>query len=375
MHHRQSKILNFGVLALSIIGLIGTPLISASTAQADPIVHSEEASSNTEDYSSALVIVKSDGSEIIEVDKKTLTIGSVLRDRSYKPENFITNEGKVISAGDTIDNGEQAVVYAKEIIAKSETIDIPVADKITVDNDLYEGQKFVKSAGKVGKALKTTVIQKNLSGDKSENSADRAASISGINRKIASEEEIYLTILEVPEAKLITIGGKKCDYDYVCDILAEGKGSIKAEGSYVHPLGKTESWATYFGSAGHEAGAVDIPMVSGTPIYAVADGTVTDSGWLGTGGNMVVISHADGYLSGYAHMVSTPVVKAGEKVKAGQLIGLVGSTGNSTGPHLHFEIFKGKIWNIGVPAYDYMKLHGVDLGPCSGGPCNLAKKS
>lgn len=83
------------------------------------------------------------------------------------------------------------------------------------------------------------------------------------------------------------------------------------------------------------AGA-DIGAPSGTPIHAVEDGTVIMASWNGGYGNFTVIDHGNGLTSGYGHQ-SQISVSVGEHVKRGQVIGYVGSTGLSTGPHLHFE--------------------------------------
>jgi murein DD-endopeptidase MepM/ murein hydrolase activator NlpD len=83
------------------------------------------------------------------------------------------------------------------------------------------------------------------------------------------------------------------------------------------------------------AGA-DISAPSGTPIYAVDDGVVLSAGVNGGYGNFTLIAHGDGMTSGYAHQ-QTILVKPGDRVTRGQLIGEVGTTGLSTGPHLHFE--------------------------------------
>lgn len=82
---------------------------------------------------------------------------------------------------------------------------------------------------------------------------------------------------------------------------------------------------------------IDIGASTGTSIKAAAGGTVIFSGWKGTLGKMVVVSHGNGIQTYYAHC-SSLLVSAGQKVSAGQLIAKVGSTGRSTGPHLHFEI-------------------------------------
>ena len=82
---------------------------------------------------------------------------------------------------------------------------------------------------------------------------------------------------------------------------------------------------------------VDLAAPSGTPIYATRSGVVSYTGWYGSGGNTVKINHQDGYISTYMHMTNY-VVSTGQYVAQGQIIGYCGSTGGSTGPHLHFEI-------------------------------------
>lgn len=81
---------------------------------------------------------------------------------------------------------------------------------------------------------------------------------------------------------------------------------------------------------------VDLAAPTGTNIRAVADGVVTRAGWAGGHGNHVEIKHEGGFSTGYSHLSSIGV-KVGEKVQQGRSIGRVGSTGQSTGPHLHYE--------------------------------------
>lgn len=85
---------------------------------------------------------------------------------------------------------------------------------------------------------------------------------------------------------------------------------------------------------------VDITAPKGTPVYATADGTVTSESPGGGYGLVVVINHGYSYKTLYAHL-SKKAVKPGQKVKRGQVIGYVGSTGMSTGSHLHYEVIKG----------------------------------
>jgi murein DD-endopeptidase MepM/ murein hydrolase activator NlpD len=89
--------------------------------------------------------------------------------------------------------------------------------------------------------------------------------------------------------------------------------------------------------ARHEG--LDFTAMHGTPILATADGTVTRSGWEDTYGNIVEVTHAEGFMTRYAH-ISKRHVTEGQRVKRGQHIADVGSTGRSTGPHLHYEVFR-----------------------------------
>ena len=92
-----------------------------------------------------------------------------------------------------------------------------------------------------------------------------------------------------------------------------------------------------FGNRGYGHRGLDIAASTGTPIKAAAAGTVTTSGWNNSYGYMVIISHGNGVQTVYAH-ASQLIAKVGQTVSQGQVIAKVGSTGNSTGPHLHFEV-------------------------------------
>jgi murein DD-endopeptidase MepM/ murein hydrolase activator NlpD len=82
---------------------------------------------------------------------------------------------------------------------------------------------------------------------------------------------------------------------------------------------------------------IDIGVGYGTPIHAAASGTVIYAGWMGGYGNLTVIDHGAGLATAYAHQ-SAFAAGVGQGVSQGQTIGYVGSTGNSFGAHLHFEV-------------------------------------
>lgn len=114
-------------------------------------------------------------------------------------------------------------------------------------------------------------------------------------------------------------------------------GSIPGyrKGGLVHPLPGSVITTQWMGYPGHTG--MDFAKPLGTPIQAAAAGVVSKQFYHGMYGNMVDLSHGDGFSTRYAHMLANVAVRLGQVVKAGQVIGYEGSTGNSTGPHLHFE--------------------------------------
>ncbi|MGA4845258.1 transglycosylase family protein [Streptomyces sp. G5(2025)] len=112
-------------------------------------------------------------------------------------------------------------------------------------------------------------------------------------------------------------------------------------------------------SKGYHTG-VDFAVPTGTSVKAVTAGQVVSAGWGGSYGYQVVIRHTDGKYSQYGHL-SALSVKAGQKVGAGQRIGRSGSTGNSTGPHLHFEVRTGPGFGADIDPLAYLRARGVRI--------------
>ncbi len=113
-------------------------------------------------------------------------------------------------------------------------------------------------------------------------------------------------------------------------------------------------------SSGYHTG-VDFVVPTGTPVKAVAAGTVVSAGWGGAYGNQVVIRLNDGYYAQYGHL-SQLSVSAGQTVTEGQQVGLSGATGNVTGPHLHFEIRTTPDYGSDVDPVGYLRSHGLAVG-------------
>jgi murein DD-endopeptidase MepM/ murein hydrolase activator NlpD len=137
-----------------------------------------------------------------------------------------------------------------------------------------------------------------------------------------------------PGMKLIVAGGEK---PYVPKVVTAYAGSVpqgaRGTGRFQWPVLGTLTQGYWFGHR-----AVDLGAATGSPVHAADGGFVSFAGWTDIGyGNLIVIDHANGYATYYGHLSGFRVY-VGQSVQRGQLIGLVGSTGNSTGPHLHFEI-------------------------------------
>ena len=120
---------------------------------------------------------------------------------------------------------------------------------------------------------------------------------------------------------------------------SSSSGSTVSSKGFIRPVKSGSITATMYYSSGKYHGAVDFGVSTGTPVYAAADGIVVTSTWGGSDsyGYYIKIKHYNGLYTLYAHG-SSLVVSVGQEVKQGQLIMYSGNTGNSTGPHLHFEV-------------------------------------
>ncbi|MFD5073121.1 M23 family metallopeptidase [Streptomyces sp. NPDC058369] len=131
---------------------------------------------------------------------------------------------------------------------------------------------------------------------------------------------------------------------------------LPVAGSYV-TTGYKSSGSLW--SSGSHSG-IDFHAASGSSVVAVGAGTVVEAGWGGAYGNNIVLRMTDGTYTQYGHLSSTGV-SVGQSVAAGQQIGLSGSTGNSTGPHLHFEARTTPSYGSDMDPVAYLRAHGVSV--------------
>jgi murein DD-endopeptidase MepM/ murein hydrolase activator NlpD len=131
---------------------------------------------------------------------------------------------------------------------------------------------------------------------------------------------------------------------------------LPVKGSYISTPYRASSslW-----SSGSHTG-IDFHAASGTPVHAVGAGTVVEAGWGGAYGNNIVIKMKDGKYTQYGHLSSIGV-SVGQKVTPDQQIGLSGSTGNTTGPHVHFEARTSPDYGSDIDPVAYLRSHGVSV--------------
>ena len=131
---------------------------------------------------------------------------------------------------------------------------------------------------------------------------------------------------------------------------------------WVNPLPEASVTSCFGPRWGRLHAGVDLAAPDGTPIRAAGAGVIVAAGPAEGYGNAVLIDHGNGYLTHYGHM-SAIAVTVGQKVAAGEQIGNEGSTGHSTGPHLHFEVHAGLYKNPIEPT-QWMHEHGVEIPGC-----------
>ncbi|WP_405902645.1 M23 family metallopeptidase [Streptomyces sp. NBC_00656] len=135
-----------------------------------------------------------------------------------------------------------------------------------------------------------------------------------------------------------------------------GSFQLPVAGSYVS-TGYKSSGSMW--SSGSHSG-IDFHAASGSSVVAVGAGTVVEAGWGGAYGNNIVLRMTDGTYTQYGHLSSIGV-SVGQSVGAGRQIGLSGSTGNSTGPHLHFEARTTPSYGSDMDPVAYLRAHGVSV--------------
>ncbi len=241
----------------------------------------------------------------------------------------LRGENTILKIGEKINNAIiNPIMTLVQEIRVTEDVDIAYEKKTVVDNNLGIGERVISQPGVVGRA-RTTQEMRVINGERTQ---------------------------ETTMISYVTLRDK------VDEITSVGPTPSGVSGNYVD-TGLDWGWPTnqpyiittdyeYRWGSFHDA--LDISGTGfGSPIYSAREGTVVEVynscpnyGYLGsscggTYGNHVIINHGNNYYAMYAHMTTNIQVSVGSKVKKGQIIGLMGSSGSATGTHLHFGIYKG----------------------------------
>lgn len=273
-----------------------------------------------------MVVSKEDGVKVLNGTKDALLMHTVEAGETFSSIALLYGVGTqdLMNANpdivpELLQQGERITVSAPQPLVAVETVEtitvqetIPYKVEEKKDSSLYKGNRKTLTKGQNGKK-------------------DVVYEVTKINNTVTKRVALSETILSNPTTEVVAVGTK-------------AKPTTAATGVMMRPYGGTIT--ARFGASGSRWArnhtGIDYAGRTGDSIKAADGGTVTYAGWNGSYGKMVKISHGNGLETWYAHM-SSIYVKSGQKVAKGSSIGAIGSTGNSTGPHLHFEVRKNGV--------------------------------
>lgn len=314
------------------------------------------------------------------------TLGTYIE--SIYVENEITTKKEKISVDETIYFNAKDLTYyllygeegySKKYVASiGDTVEsISFKNKISVDEFLMSNPSIINSESLLYPGQEVTIgvidpqIQITVEQLVTEEAVLNYKSIETVDEnRLIGDDEIIIQgengILKVTSNEKITNGISVYVKQLSTELLKPAIDRVMIKGGKkVSGVGSLKDWAwpvdhvritDRFGwrinpvtFKRHLHDAVDFASPYGAPIYAANNGVVTIKGNVGTCGKTVEINHNNGYYSVYCHMSKYGNITKGQAVEKGQIIGYIGMTGNTTGPHLHFGIWKGgRAWS-GTP--------------------------
>lgn len=263
-------------------------------------------------------ILKGTSKNDYHIVKEGEVLGGIINSYDISKEEFF--ELNSINENSILQIGQKLIVKSYKPIADVieeklviENVPIPFETEVVEDESLYKGDQKVKQAGSNGeKVVQYKYISKN--------------------GQLENKEVVKEDIIKQPVKQIVVKGTKV--------IPSRGTGTF--------------TWPTVGGYVSSKTGArwgtlhkgTDIARPSDLSILSADNGTVTFAGWNGGYGNKIEISHNNGYKTIYAHLNSISV-NVGQTVEKGSKIGIMGTTGDSTGVHLHIELYKnGQLKNF-----------------------------
>ncbi len=264
------------------------------------------------------------------------------------------NDGGSIALLSSATNLYQLLTFAttlEQIVSKDEQICQQLEDEHT---QLEQQKAELEQAKADLEATKADYESQKAALDSK--TSELAQNISQTNASIseAEAEEQALKEAQIEANKRVDEAAKELDAALNAANQAYGNASIQCSLDFGRPLATYKYVSCYFGGNGHRG--TDYAAPGGTSIYAVTGGVVTAAAYHYSWGYYVQVYHGkddkgNTYSTLYAHMNSAPIVSVGDSVSKGQTLGYVGSTGNSTGNHLHLEM---KVNNVLVNVMNYL---------------------
>ncbi len=264
---------------------------------------------------------ESDETIEVEIKEQTSAKEMHLKNGDEKPEILTVEE-----AAEKITQEEDLTVKTMEVVTGTEPVDFEKITKKT--NRLYEGETAIKQEGQDGLKEVTKKVTKE-------------------NGQPLEETVVEETVLEEPQAEITLAGTKELPQE---EDAASADSEAKGSGQLAAPVSGYRITSGFGPRWGRTHLGVDLALAIGSRISAADSGTVVFSGTEGGYGNLVKLDHGNGIVTYYAHC-SQLLVTEGQRVEKGQAIAKVGSTGNSTGPHLHFEV---RVNGENVDPMDYL---------------------
>ena len=251
-------------------------------------------------------------------------------------EDIINDSNKNIEA---VDLKEQPIYELKLVSRTENTEEDKIIEKIKEDLTVTYKYYEVALNNKIVESVDTSKEAEELVSEIKSNGIDENINLSIVEKYTNNSDEVKTNDLEVAKLNIENkvsktikeIEEQEAEKNAIADINGIKLATIPVTGTISSRYGVRSR----IRRSNHTG--LDIAATTGTPIKVMANGVVTNASYSGAYGKLVKVDHGNGVETWYAH-TSKMYVKKGQEVKAGDIIAEVGSTGNSTGPHLHFEI-------------------------------------
>ncbi len=275
------------------------------------------------------------------------------RVRIMEEQGTVTYWEILFSAADFTDLLDRAMMINETVEYDNALMDALEQARIDVEN----AKAALESARAEQVDAKTTLDAQKAELD------DKVATIKALIAELEAKQDQYESEIEDLDSQIEAmddqITAKEEEYERQ---IAAGQIQFNTGSGYIWPLDGCYVLTSLYGNRIHPITGkpnyhlgIDIRASYGTPIKAARGGVVTTSAYNSSYGNYVVVSHGNGDSTRYAHM-SSRAAQEGQTVSQGQILGYVGSTGNSTGNHLHFEVFISGSRTDPINQYPSLKL-------------------